>query len=303
MPHYSEVHLERLGIAEDVADDIRLMVRDRSDDSDLKVEVNPDTLDPDCSRGYLPGRGCLPQKTPDFPTQSNSSPRRPKATSHHRASTTTSPRLLAVGKKRASMSPTCPVHFDYDKDWHLVVPHLSDPYLQRFLDAQLGDYVREHMAFMTYIPGTPPWTWTLADHHYDKAAERAKQSGQMDGLYREFGFTCPHAFHEALEVDEDLEQRCRDRIDEIEAPFLPQPGSVAFYQVWNACHWMAPFFTLVAQRAVPNLIWTTLGGPYHSTTVGRRSAKGSGSRTIMMVFDPLRPKQPADEIIRDVRMK
>ena len=72
MPHYSEVHLERLGIAEDVADDIRLMVRDRSDDSDLKVEVNPDTLDPDCSRGYLPGRGCLPQKTPDFPTQSNS---------------------------------------------------------------------------------------------------------------------------------------------------------------------------------------------------------------------------------------
>jgi hypothetical protein len=117
------------------------------------------------------------------------------------------------------MSPTCPVHFDYDKDWHLVVPHLSDPYLQRFLDAQLGDYVREHMAFMTYIPGTPPWTWTLADHHYDKAAERAKQSGQMDGLYREFGFICPHAFHEALEVDEDLEQRCRDRIDEIEAPF------------------------------------------------------------------------------------
>ena len=203
----------------------------------------------------------------------------------------------------AAMAPTGPIHFDYENDWHLVVPHLSDPGLQQLLDTQLGYFVRRHFSWRTYEPGSPPWIWTDLGWHCWQASERAEQAGLMTELYREFGFICPHAFHEALEVDEDLEQRCRDRIDEIEAPFLPQPGSVAFYQVWNACHWMAPFFTLVAQRAVPNLIWTTLVGPYHSTTVGRRSAKGSGSQTIMMVFDPLRPKQPADEIIRDVRMK
>jgi len=206
-------------------------------------------------------------------------------------------------RKPTSKAPAGPVHFDYEGDWHLVVPRLSDPGLQRSLDVLLDDYVKQHVPWRTYVPGSPPWIWTNVNYHYWKATERAEQAGLMTELHREFGFSCSDAFSDAIKDDEDLNQRVGDRFAEIEAPFLPQPDEVSYFQVFGACHWMVPFFGQLARRVVPDLIWTPLFGRYHSTVVGRRTTRGVGSRRVVMVFDPLRSFQSAAETVRDARLR
>jgi hypothetical protein len=219
-----------------------------------------------------------------------------------RISMTASSKLSGV-RMPAAMAPTGPIHFDYENDWHLVVPHLSDPGLQQLLDTQLGNFIKRHFSWRTYEPGSPPWIWTDIGWHCWQASERAEQAGLMTELYREFGFICPDAFHDAIQNDEDLSQRVNTRKAEIKAPFLPQHDEVAFYQVYGACHFLAPFFAQLARRVVPDLVWTILSGRHHSTVIGRRTLRGPDGRKIVMLFDPLRSHQPASETLRDVKSK
>jgi hypothetical protein len=125
----------------------------------------------------------------------------------------------------------------------------------------------------------------------------------MTELHHEFGFSCSDVFSDAIKDDEDLSHRVGDRVAEIEAPFLPQRDEAAYLQVYGACHWMVPFFAQLARRVVPDLVWTPLFGRYHSTVVGRRTARGRGSRKVVMVFDPLRSFQSAAETLRDARLR
>src|SRR4051812_5025858 len=57
------------------------------------------------------------------------------APSRCRISMTASSKLSEV-RMPADMAPAGPIHYDYENDWHLVVPHLSDPSLQQLLDTQ-----------------------------------------------------------------------------------------------------------------------------------------------------------------------
>jgi hypothetical protein len=72
------------------------------------------------------------------------------------------------------------------------------------------------------------------------------------------------------------------RRDEFAEQFYPQPDTYQWYQLWRACHWLAPWLKELGKLVFPELHWHILTGPRHSLACGADTG-----HNIRVLFDIL----------------
>lgn len=152
--------------------------------------------------------------------------------------------------------------FDFEKDWHLVEPHLNHPKVKNAL-------IREGFDL-----AAGPWTDTTSDYWAQKIMDRANDAIAKGDVR-----------WEPADPDDPTEEEWEEYF-KIERQFEPKPDSYEWYQCFHGCHWLAPFLRELGKRAFPSLTWKLMKGDDHSLAFGT-NRKGN----IRMIFDILNFKE------------
>jgi len=64
--------------------------------------------------------------------------------------------------------------------------------------------------------------------------------------------------------------------------FYPKPDTCQWFQLWGACHWLAPWLAELGKLVFPELRWQILRGPRHSLACGT-----DADQNIKVLFDIL----------------
>jgi len=151
--------------------------------------------------------------------------------------------------------------FDFDKNWHLVVPHLHDDKVERVLAESLQRYDQMYPNSIDFwhrreglrrrdrkLFSGPIGPWRYSPNYWTlKASRRVARAG------------CgPH-----LNRNQRSEKRAK-ALRQAEVAFYPRPDTVEWYQAFGLCHWLAPWLRELGERIYPQYLCCILSGECHS---------------------------------------
>jgi hypothetical protein len=188
--------------------------------------------------------------------------------------------LTAVRLPKPQQESAPPIEvFDFRKNWHVVKPFLQHPKVTRALERGMNGYlamrrqecaergVGEDRWKFKYNPASGPWAYDSSD----------RWLMLTDDL-----FNAAVARGEFVWNLGDNEESELERSFEFRQQFYPQPDTLEWYQLFGACHWLAPFLKQLGKLAFPQWKWKGISGPLHSLAAGCDSAGN-----VRVVFDIL----------------
>ena len=158
--------------------------------------------------------------------------------------------------------------FDFKANWHLVVPHLKDANLNEMLERCVNRYLQDDYDFRVaqtggpvvwlgrYEPANGPWFYTRSDYWLTYATELADAAVDRG----DFAWNCKDG-------EEPTEEEF-DRYSEFCNQFYPRCGTYQWYQLFGACHWLAPWLKALGKRVFPHLKWRVMQSEWHSFAYG-----------------------------------
>jgi hypothetical protein len=187
--------------------------------------------------------------------------------------------------------------FDFEKNWHLVKPHL--PAAEQALADGLNDYFAQRAEEcverglnpkrwqIRYDPSAGPWSYCSSDYWLREASLRAEDA-ILGGKVK---WDPPEDYE-----DEGSARRKFDAYYEICCRFAPQPHTFEWYQLFGACHWLVPWQLKLGKLIFSQMKWMAVNGELHSFAGGLEGTKAR------MIFDILNFKtKSAAELIEWVR--
>ena len=160
--------------------------------------------------------------------------------------------------------------FDFEKDWHLVEPHLNDPEVSELLDqGMLRLSLIEkwaHLPLWDPENGHGPWEYTKTDAHAQYAFERAFEDPQMGDLDQKYGEMLQK---EGLEWENlfdydgedpkvlDIVESYEDEVRKIEKKYYPRENTYRWYQCFGAADFLSGWSKKLAEKTFPNYMWKT----------------------------------------------
>ena len=203
---------------------------------------------------------------------------------------------IPAGKRRKSNAKTskqpfgsnCAIQvFDFEHNWHLIQPHVNHPNAQVALDRGIRGYLLTRVGNCVEA-GLNPTHWLDSLSEYD--SEQGPwtygpiyQHEELDQMAEE---EAERAGFKWKEVDGEISDEENERHDKFCSKFLPKPNEYRWYQLYGACHWLAPWHKEIGKLAFPKLNWKLMTGVAHSLAYAT-DRKGN----IMLIFDILNFKR------------
>jgi hypothetical protein len=172
--------------------------------------------------------------------------------------------------------------FDFGEKWPLVRPFLRRPEIDSVLERGLNEYFqcRRLECLRLDLGGKGweikfdatrgPWSYCSSDFWHTRADDLTYAAIERG----EFQWQCVD--------DEEPTEAEWERYFVFSKQFYPQPDTFQWFQLWGACHWLAPWLKELGKLVFPELHWRILSGPRHSLACGIDEA-----RNIKVLFDIL----------------
>ncbi|CAM6004949.1 unnamed protein product [Sphagnum balticum] len=222
-----------------------------------------------------------PKNKSDKPTTSHA--RNHKSPSKHKSKRgkSTKQGRKALGPKTPASKETNVVEtaeytidvFDFDKNWHLVTPHLSDPTVQEILNDCMNVYLRGREEMWLKILGDPKrcnldikYDPELGPAHYDSTDSNALETiAIVDKAMDEAIARGEFAWDHDQEHTEEEWDRYFTYAERFEPPIK---GTYRFYRIHGACHYTVFWQKALGERIYPQYTWKIMTGPAHSIAYG-----------------------------------
>lgn len=165
------------------------------------------------------------------------------------------------------------MNYDFKENWNdIIVPLLKHPSVKKSVKKGLNKFIKDGQSYETvYDSKKCPASYCSNDGwvmHIDNFKEELTDKLLETGFLRQ-----PPIVEEDIEFDECPEyleyEKYRDKLLE---PFIEhyEQTSLRAYQVFGACHWWNPTFSLALAKLIyPNEKWITLTGKCHTTVVNQ----------------------------------
>jgi len=164
--------------------------------------------------------------------------------------------------------------FDFDKDWHLVEPHLNDPEVAELLDQgmlrfSLRDDKWNHLPLWDVEHGVGPWDYTKFDTHHTYAYEKQMEDPEYHKLLEEYYSILKDRGVDLdnLVLINDLYQDSDDvkineanlifqeKFERIYSKYLPKINTYRWYQCYGAADYLCDWSKKLAEKTFPNYKW------------------------------------------------
>lgn len=165
------------------------------------------------------------------------------------------------------------MNYDFKENWNdIVLPLLTHTSVKRSIKKGLNKFIKDGQSYEdTYDIKKCPASYCSNDG-WVTYIEDFKE--QLTNKFLETGYLKQEPIpKEGVEYEECPEYLEYEKYrDELLEPFIKhhEKTSLRAYQVFGACHWWNPTFSLTLAKLIyPNEKWTTLSGEYHTTVVNR----------------------------------
>ena len=187
--------------------------------------------------------------------------------------------------------------FDFKNKWHLVEPHLNDPYILFLLDDGMERFCIQHK--WRHMPdwdrknGIGPWRYSRLDSHSQEILDKTNEDPARNILEKKYINICekmgidfdnPDMYLQDFLFEDNgpkfkiIADNYQKEWNRIEEKHSPKPNTYKWYQCFGACFFLAGWQEALAKKIFPNFKWLTIqnrtrraadsrnGG--HSTTIG-----------------------------------
>ena len=217
--------------------------------------------------------------------------------------------------------------FDFKNKWHLVEPHLSDPYILFLLDDGMERFCIQHK--WRTLPDWDrknvigPWRYSRLDSHSQEILDKTNEDPECNILEKKYINICekmgidfdnPDMYLQDFLFEDNgpkfkiIADNYQKEWNKIEEKHSSKPNTYKWYQCFGACYFLAEWQEALAKKVFPNFKWLTIqnrtrrvhsDSRYGSATAKRYATRHYGGHSTTIGIGPKGKKMIFDILLFD----